>query len=153
MADVQEPDLVFRWNGWVHFNGRGRQFSRLLAAEVCPSAFIVGSNAGYTMFRGSVKGTGYSPHSSFSPSLPFPYVTVCQLESTARISCRLVCMWQLSFAGHETARSVCSWDRSVTVRMRKKLLHYFCPADTSYVWLHSPIMQGSGQTFPEESVA
>ena len=37
-----------------------RQFNRLLAAEVCG---ISGSNAGYTMFRGSVKGTGYPLHS------------------------------------------------------------------------------------------
>jgi hypothetical protein len=28
---------------------------------------ISGSNAGYTMFRGSVKGTGYSQHSPVSP--------------------------------------------------------------------------------------
>ena len=35
------------------------------------------SNAGYTMFRGSVKGTGYPLHSSVSPSLPLPCVTVC----------------------------------------------------------------------------
>ena len=33
---------------------------------------ISGSNAGYTMFRGSVKGTG-----QFPPSLPLPCVTVC----------------------------------------------------------------------------
>jgi len=47
---------------------------------------IGGSNAGYTMFRGSVKGTGYPLHSPVSPSLPFPCVTVChhiQLESTS----------------------------------------------------------------------
>ena len=31
---------------------------------------ISGSNAGYTMFRGSVKGTGYPLHSPVSPSLP-----------------------------------------------------------------------------------
>jgi hypothetical protein len=30
------------------------------------------SNAGYTMFRGSVRGTGYLFHSPFSPSLPPP---------------------------------------------------------------------------------
>ena len=36
-----------------------------------------GSNAGYTMFRGSVKGTGYPLHSPVSPSLPLPCVTVC----------------------------------------------------------------------------
>ena len=38
---------------------------------------ISGSNAGYTMFRGSVKGIGYLLHSLVSPSLPLPWVTVC----------------------------------------------------------------------------
>jgi len=33
---------------------------------------IGGSNAGYTMFRGSVEGTGYPLHSPVSPSLPPP---------------------------------------------------------------------------------
>jgi len=43
---------------------------------------ITGSNAGYTMFRGSVKGTGYPLHSPVSPSLPLPRVTVCHHVST-----------------------------------------------------------------------
>ena len=43
---------------------------------------ISGSNAGYTMFRGSVKGTGYRLHSPVSPSLPLPCVTVCHHIST-----------------------------------------------------------------------
>ena len=77
-----ETDFVFRRNGRVHLHRRGRQFSRLLAAEVCASAFIVGSNAGYTMFRGNVKGTGYPLHSPVSPSLPLPCVTVCHHIST-----------------------------------------------------------------------
>ena len=38
---------------------------------------ICGSNAGYTMFRASVKNTGYPLHSPVSPSLPLPCVTVC----------------------------------------------------------------------------
>ena len=46
---------------------------------------ISGSNAGYTMFWGSVKGTGYSLRSPFSPSLPLP-ASPCditfQLDST-----------------------------------------------------------------------
>ena len=33
-----------------------------------------GSNAGYTMFRGSVNSTGYPLHSPVSPSLPPPSV-------------------------------------------------------------------------------
>jgi len=38
---------------------------------------ISGSNAGYTIFRGSVKSTDYPLHSPVSPSLPRPCVTVC----------------------------------------------------------------------------
>ena len=41
-----------------------------------------GSNAGYTMFRGSVKSTDYTLHSPVSPSLPLPCVTVCHHIST-----------------------------------------------------------------------
>ena len=44
---------------------------------------ISGSNAGYTMFRGSVKSTGYPLHSPVSPSLPLPCVTVCYHISNA----------------------------------------------------------------------
>jgi len=43
---------------------------------------ISGSNAGYTMFRSSVKGTGYPLHSPVSPSLPLPCVAVCHHIST-----------------------------------------------------------------------
>ena len=42
-------------------------------------------NAGYTLFRGSVKSTGYLLHSTVSPSLPLPAspcVITFQLEST-----------------------------------------------------------------------
>ena len=41
MAHSQKPDLVFRRNGRVHLNRRRRQFSRLLAAEVCASAVVM----------------------------------------------------------------------------------------------------------------
>jgi hypothetical protein len=38
---------------------------------------ISSSNAGYTMFRSSVKSTGYPLHSLVYCSLPLPCVTVC----------------------------------------------------------------------------
>ena len=41
MARAQKPDLDFRRNGRVHLNRRGRQFSRLLAAELCASAVVM----------------------------------------------------------------------------------------------------------------
>jgi len=42
----------------------------------------IASNAGYTMFRGRLKGTGYPLHSSVSSSLSLPCVTVCHHIST-----------------------------------------------------------------------
>jgi len=41
MAHAQKPEFVFRRNGWVHLNRRGRQFSRLLAAEACASVEVM----------------------------------------------------------------------------------------------------------------
>jgi len=46
--------------------------------DVCISS----NNAGYTMFRGSVKGTGYPLHSPVSLSLPVPCVNTCHHIST-----------------------------------------------------------------------
>jgi hypothetical protein len=75
MAHEQKPDFVFRRNGRVHLNRRGRHFIRLLAAYMCSSP-LIGSNAGCTMLRGSEKGTGYPLHSPVSLSLPLPCVTL-----------------------------------------------------------------------------
>ena len=55
---------------------------------------ISGSNAGYTMFRGSVKSTGYPLHSPVSPSLPLLCVTVSHHISTGLY---LVCQGSLNF--------------------------------------------------------
>jgi hypothetical protein len=41
MAHAQKPVFVFRRNGRVHLNRQGRQFSRLLAAEVRASAVVM----------------------------------------------------------------------------------------------------------------
>ena len=40
-AHAQKPDFFLRRNGRVHLNQRWRQFSRLLAAEVCASAVVM----------------------------------------------------------------------------------------------------------------
>jgi hypothetical protein len=48
-----------------------------------------GSNAGYTMFRGCVKSTGYPLHSPVSPSLPLPCVNACHHISTGRYKNRI----------------------------------------------------------------
>jgi len=59
---------------------------------------ISDSNAGYNMFRGSVKGTGYPLHSPVSPSLTLPCVTMYHhvstgLYSTAKLSLSSDPLW------------------------------------------------------------
>ena len=49
-----------------------------------------GSNAGYTVFRGSVKSTGYPLQSPVSPSLLLPCVTVCRHISAGLHDKRIV---------------------------------------------------------------
>jgi hypothetical protein len=79
MAHAQKPDFVFRRNGRAHLNRQGRQFIRLSGRR---GVRVSGSNAGYTMFRGSVKSTGYPLHSPVSTSLLLPCATVCHHVST-----------------------------------------------------------------------
>jgi len=84
MAHAQKPDFVFRHNGLVHLNRRGASGQSTTGSR---GVRISGSNAGYTMFRGSVKGIGYPLHSPVSPSLPLPCVTVCHHISTGLYNC------------------------------------------------------------------
>jgi len=76
MAHAQEPEFVFRRNGRTHLNRRGRQFIRLLAADVCASAVVM-------------MDTVYTLHSPVSPSLPLPCVTVC-CHIPTRVYCRKI---------------------------------------------------------------
>ena len=82
MTNAQKPDLVFQRNGRVHLNRRGRQFSRLLAAEVCASAVVMVVMLDTPCSEVECKTTGYPLHSHVPPSLPLPCVTVCHQVST-----------------------------------------------------------------------
>ena len=79
MAHAQKPVFVSRRNGRIHLNRRRASVQSTTGSR---GVRISGSNAGYTMFRGSVNGTGYPLHSPVSPSLPLPCVTVCHHIST-----------------------------------------------------------------------
>ena len=81
MTHAQKPDFVFWRNVRVHLNRRGG-WGSVQSTTGSRGVRISGSNAGYTMFRGSVKGTGYPLHSPVSPSLLLPCVTVCHHIST-----------------------------------------------------------------------
>ena len=67
----------------IRFRLSAKRTSPFKSAGWARGVRVSGSNAAYTMFRGSVKGTGYPLHSAVSPSLPLPCVTVCHHISTA----------------------------------------------------------------------
>jgi len=77
MAHAQKPDFVFRRNGRVRLNRRGRQFSRLLATEVCASAVLM-LDTPYSEVVWRVLAT----HSINFPFTSPPCVTVCHGIST-----------------------------------------------------------------------
>ena len=81
MEHVQKPDFVFRRNGRVHLNRRGASVQSTTGSR---GVRISGSNTGYTMFRGSVKSTGYSLHSPVSPSPPVRHRVTSYFNSTLR---------------------------------------------------------------------
>jgi hypothetical protein len=86
MEYTLRPDFVFRRNVRVHSNRRGASVQSTTGSRgVC----ISGSNAGYTMFRNSVKSTGYPLRSPVSPSLSLPCVIVCHHVSTGLYQGRL----------------------------------------------------------------
>jgi hypothetical protein len=83
-AHAHKPDFVFLRNGLVHLNWREASVQSTAGSQ---GVRISGSNAGYTMIRGSVKSTGYPLHLPVSPSLPLPCVTVCDHISTGLYLC------------------------------------------------------------------
>jgi hypothetical protein len=81
MAHAQKPDFVFRRNGRVHWNRRGRQSIRLLAAEVCASAVVMLDTPCYEVVW-SVLATHYIRHFPLHfPTLASPCAITFQLES------------------------------------------------------------------------
>jgi hypothetical protein len=67
---------------------------------------ISGGNAGYTMFRGSMKSTGYLFYSQVSPSLLLSCVTVCHHTSTGFYSLYYCPMNLSDIRAHYTLRGL-----------------------------------------------
>jgi hypothetical protein len=81
MAHAQKPDFVFRRNGRVHLNRQGRQFSRLLAGELCASAVVMlDTPCSEVLFTHSIHQLPLH-----FPSRASPCVITFQLDSTSDI--------------------------------------------------------------------
>ena len=89
MAHAQKPDFVFRRNGRVHLNRRGRQFSRLLAAEVCESAVVMLDTPCSEVVWRVLPTHSIRQFPLHFPSRAPPCATTLQLDSTAGGRARL----------------------------------------------------------------
>jgi hypothetical protein len=76
---------------------------------------ISGSNAGYTMFRGSMKGTGYPLQSPVSPSLLLP-MSPCAITSLWKIAS----LWEM-FIWIAKWWEVMNWGESVSAISVEKI--------------------------------
>jgi hypothetical protein len=84
MAHAQKPYFVFRRNGRVHLNRRGASVQSTAGSR---GVRISGNNAGYTMFRGSVKVLATRSIRQFPlyfPSRASPCAITFQLDSTTK---------------------------------------------------------------------
>jgi hypothetical protein len=85
MAHAQKPDFVFRWNGRVRSNRRGRQFSRLLAADVCASAVVMLDTPCSEVVWRVLTTHSIRQFPLYLPSRASPCAITFQLDSTAQI--------------------------------------------------------------------
>jgi len=79
MAHAQKPDFRLSAKRTSPFKSARASVQSTTGSR---GVRISGNDAGYTMFRGNVKSTGYPLHSPVSPSPPLPCVTVCHYIST-----------------------------------------------------------------------
>jgi len=101
MAHTQKPDFVFWQKGRVRLNRQGVSVQSTTGSR---GVHVSGSNAGYTMFWGSVNSTGYPLHPPVSPSLPLLYITICHhistrlypLTSTYAVTTQKATIWALT---------------------------------------------------------
>jgi len=101
MAHAQKLNFVFKRNGRVHLNRRGRQFSRLLAAVVCASAVVMlDTPCSEVVWR--VLATNSIPQFPLHfPSRASPCASTFPLEST---------YWMSTFLSHLLLPS--AWQKS-----------------------------------------
>jgi len=113
MAYAQKPDFVFRRNGRVHLNRRGRQFSRL-AAEVCASAVVMlDTPCCEVVWRVLATHSIRQFPLHFRP--PTPCVTVCHHMSTG--------LYVLTM-GPDTSETCRGWRNILVYKLYIKLVFF-----------------------------
>ena len=93
MAHAQKPDFVFPRNGRVHSNRWGRQFSRLLAAEVCASALVMLDTPCCEVVWEYWLPTPFASFPFTSPSRASPCAITFRTQYTKSMTCTTSAVW------------------------------------------------------------
>jgi hypothetical protein len=123
MAHAKKPDFVFHRNGWVHLNRRGRQFSRLLAAEVCvrvcaSAVVMLDTPCSEVVWR--VLATHYiRQFPLYFPSRASPCAITFHLDSTVLTPWNGVLRYKLTVPQHIQKLRTFLWDPTFFYRVRK----------------------------------
>jgi len=112
MAHARKLDFVFLRNGRVHLNRRGRQFSQLLAAEVCATAVVMLDTPCYEVVWRVLVTYSIRQFPLYFHSRASPCAITFQLESTklAVVCYSLTLPW-----GMLTVREDDTWLYSMTL--------------------------------------
>ena len=106
MAHARTPNLVFRRNERVHLNRRGRQFSRLLVAEVCASAVVMLDTPCSEVVWRVLATHSIRQFPLHFPSCASPCVIEFQLESNSGYS------WSRNLIHFVTVLLISKWRRT-----------------------------------------
>ena len=137
MAHAQKPEFVLQRNGRVHLNRRGRQFSRLLAAEVCVSTVVMLDKPCFEVVWRVLATHSIRQFSLHLPSRASLCAITFQLDST-RASLN---------HGHSTGLRNVRWKRRECKERRVDVLHLVAathlscvPSLRAEVWATSPTL-------------
>jgi hypothetical protein len=132
MTHAQKPDFVFRRNGRVHLNRQGTSVQSTTDSRGVRIGGSNSSNAGYNMFRGSAKISGYPFHSPVSP-LHFPsrasrcaitfQLDSTNLRNTSRVPLRFA-SWERQWTVMEIWHSLPILVSSVPILIISKTIRY-----------------------------
>ena len=133
MAHAQKPDFVFRRNGRVHLNREARQFSRLLAVEVCASAVVMLDTQCSEVVWRVLATHSIRQFPLHFPSRASPCAITFQLDSTAeclnycvifKIYTRNLKMWPRSASGRPMGQRH-SGQADSSSASQENLLHFY----------------------------
>jgi len=127
MAHAQKPDFVFRRKGRAHLNRHGRQFSRLLAVEVCASAVVMLDTPSSEVVRRILATHSIRQFPLHFPSRASPCAITFQLDSTVLVFAPVDREWTSS-SGAQHCSFMFGWPPVQVVAFWEVFLVFFIPS-------------------------